>query len=374
MKILLDMTPCGRGTSIWVYALRILKSWRDADIGDVKIRLLIKEEAEQIIQTEFPNFEYVVFKPYTYSNSVAALFRYSWFIVGREWRKIVDEQFDCDIYVSLALDSSSYRRIRLYRVQVVHDLQPLRVWRGRMRLLFRFLIPKLLKHSDRIIAITEFVKQDILKTYPFISAEKISVVHNGVAVQRVTDSFQKDLDCKYLLYVSTLFEYKNVGTLVKSFIELKDKIPHKLVIVGKSTPYWENAVLPMIKEHGVENRVVHLSHYVSDEDIIRLYQSADIFISPSLHEGFGYTPIEAAICGTPVICTKETALPEVTMGLLNYYEPALDAIALKSKIEEVLNNYPTDEQLKKISDIFKAKYDITQQAMKFLNVLVQCSK
>lgn len=97
------------------------------------------------------------------------------------------------------------------------------------------------------------------------------------------------INYKYLLYVSALCEYKNLVTLVKAFIELKDMISHRLVIVGKSTPYWENVVLLMIKKAGIESRVIHYSNYVSDEDIVCLYQSASILVSPSLHEGFGYT-------------------------------------------------------------------------------------
>lgn len=161
--------------------------------------------------------------------------------------------------------------------------------------------------------------------------------------------------------------------MVKAFIELKDTISHKLVVVGKSTDYWEKEILPIIVESGIQDRIVHLSHYVSDEEIARLYRSADVFISPSLYEGFGYTPVEAAMCGTPVICTRETALPEVTMGLVNYYEPALDHIALKNKIMEVLKNYPTKEQLKVISDTFKAQYDNAMQARKIYDCVAECT-
>ena len=75
-----------------------------------------------------------------------------------------------------------FLRVKICRVQVIHDLQPLKVWKGKKKLFFRLLTPFILKHSDRIIAISDFVKQDILKTYPFVSADKIAVIHNGVVL------------------------------------------------------------------------------------------------------------------------------------------------------------------------------------------------
>ena len=136
--------------------------------------------------------------------------------------------------------------------------------KGKKKLFFRLLTPFILKHSDRIIAISDFVKQDILKTYPFVSADKIAVIHNGVVLPSSGLSRSLQSDSKYLLYISTLHEYKNVGTLVKAFIELKDTISHKLVVVGKSTDYWEKEILPIIVESGIQDRIVHLSHYVSE--------------------------------------------------------------------------------------------------------------
>lgn len=284
--------------------------------------------------------------------------------------KTINAQHDCDIVISLGIETSCFWKIKIPKIQVVHDLYPLRVWKGSARFLYRLFVPYILRHSAGIIAITKYVKQDLLQTYPFLSADKITVIHNGVPLPSVDGGENQRMDYSYLLYISTLYEYKNVGTLVKAFIKLKDAIPHKLVIVGKTTPYWEDIVLPLIRQAGIEDRIVHLSHYVSDEDIVRLYRSAAILISPSLHEGFGYTPIEAAICKTPVICTKETALPEVTMGLVNYYEPSLDSEALKNAILEVLNNYPSEKRLQTISDTFKESYDNTRQAMKIYEYVV----
>ncbi|WP_333558600.1 glycosyltransferase family 4 protein [Bacteroides eggerthii] len=369
MRILVDITPC-EWRSLWIYACRILRVWKSNNQADIPIRLLIKANMEDYVKSEFPEFEYIVFRPYEYRNKFQQLFKYKCFLVGKQWKKTINAQHDCDIVISLGIETSCFWKIKIPKIQVVHDLYPLRVWKGSARFLYRLFVPYILRHSAGIIAITKYVKQDLLQTYPFLSADKITVIHNGVPLPSVDGGENQRMDYSYLLYISTLYEYKNVGTLVKAFIKLKDAIPHKLVIVGKTTPYWEDIVLPLIRQAGIEDRIVHLSHYVSDEDIVRLYRSAAILISPSLHEGFGYTPIEAAICKTPVICTKETALPEVTMGLVNYYEPSLDSEALKNAILEVLNNYPSEKRLQTISDTFKESYDNTRQAMKIYEYVV----
>lgn len=78
----------------------------------------------------------------------------------------------------------------------------------------------------------------------------------------------------------------------------------------------------------MEPHILHFSKPIDDQLLAQYYQFADLFIHPSLLEGFGYPPIEAAIHKTPVLTTKETALYESTMGILNYYEPATDSQAL----------------------------------------------
>lgn len=135
--------------------------------------------------------------------------------------------------------------------------------------------------------------------------------------------------------------------------------------------YWEKVCVPYIQAHHLEPHILHLRQPVSDQLLAQYYQFADLFIHPSLLEGFGYPPIEAAIHRTPVLTTKETALYESTMGLLNYYEPATDPQALAHKIRELLANPPSAEKLARISEKLRRQYDYAAQAEKVYQYLTQ---
>ena len=108
---------------------------------------------------------------------------------------------------------------------------------------------------------------------------------------------------------------------------------------------------------------------LKDEELRFLYEHASVFVSCSQHEGFGYTPIEAAICCCPVICTKCEAIPETTMMLLNYYEPAEDDKELAKCIKSVLEKPRDFQTLKAISDIFRREYSPEKQVKLFFSLM-----
>jgi len=115
---------------------------------------------------------------------------------------------------------------------------------------------------------------------------------------------------KFILAVGTLEPRKNFGTLIKSFVLIKAKLPDsKLVIVGKKG--WKYShIEEKLKEFKLQDDVI-FPGYLEDEDLKKMYTLATVFVFPSLYEGFGIPPLEAMACGCPVVSSNVASLPEV---------------------------------------------------------------
>lgn len=359
MKLLFDLSS---NKSIYdgvtVYALRILKGFKKHNYHHITI--LCNSAIYDYITSNYPEYTCIKAK---IDNNNGSLIKNGW-----KWHKQV-KNIDCDVIFSPNPYLTYFTTKKI--IQTIHDLQPLKIYSGRTLLAFRIFLPLILLRSHRIITITDFVKKEIKRIYPFIPDRKLHTISNCVIVDP-TRYPSSPLPERYLLYVSTLWEYKNIFTLLQAINILKTKIPHKLVIIGKPMDdYWEKTCVPYIKEHQLEPHILHFSKPIDDQLLAQYYQFADLFIHPSLLEGFGYPPIEAAIHKTPVLTTKETALYESTMGILNYYEPATDSQALAKKIQELLANPPSNEELNQIAERLRNQYDYYKQAEKVYQFITQ---
>jgi glycosyltransferase involved in cell wall biosynthesis len=224
--------------------------------------------------------------------------------------------------------------------------------------------------SDAIVVISGFVKKDLLSYYKFVDESKIHVIPNAVSINENKNDGNNRLPCEkpYILCVNNHQFHKNGITLLKAFDIIKNEIPHNLIFLGKIR-YEAPNLLEYIKEHNLSSRV-YLIDSLSETDKNNLYRNADLFVSPSLHEGFGRTPIEASMFKIPVITSRETSLAEATMELVNYYEPARDARALAEAIIKVLKNSPSEEELRRIKSIYENKYKAELIAQKYYDLCV----
>lgn len=194
------------------------------------------------------------------------------------------------------------------------------------RLYFSKWMPLTYNRAQKIIAISENTKKDIVSLL-HIPEEKIVVIHSAVGsefrpindpakISQVKTKYKTGE--KFILDVGTLEPRKNLPFLVRAFhlAIQKGEIKHNLVLTGKKGWYYEG-LFDLIKELHLEDRVI-LPGYVSDEDLPTLYNAADLFCFPSLYEGFGFPPLEALSCGTPVIAADNSSIPEVvgTAGIL----------------------------------------------------------
>lgn len=156
-----------------------------------------------------------------------------------------------------------------------------------------------------------------------------------------------NIDSPFILFVGTLEKRKNVPALLKSFYKLKkSELDHKLVIVGgKGWKYTK--IFDLIEELNLQNEVI-FTDYVSDEYLVKLYNAADLFVYPSLYEGFGLPPLEAMACGCPVITSNTSSLPEVVADAGIMINPN-DVDSLTESMLKILTDPELREELSRKS-------------------------
>lgn len=177
-----------------------------------------------------------------------------------------------------------------------------------------------IKRADKIVTISEFSKNCIMRHYG-VSEEKISVIPCGFKedmfntawsdeiVQRTVSEYGINKD--YLLYLGTLEPRKNIERIVEAYAMLRKEhreYPKLVLAGGKGWLY--NTIFERVKTLDIEGDVI-FTGYVKDEDVPLLMKGAMAFCFPSLYEGFGMPPLEAMACGTPVITSNCSSIPEV---------------------------------------------------------------
>ncbi len=220
--------------------------------------------------------------------------------------------------------------------------------------LYHKLIIQLIKRvATKIITVSQFTKQDLIKTYG-IPEKRIVVVMNGYddrkykLVPASKDSLKDKykIDFPYILFVGRLELKKNIPRLVEAFGLFKQKNPddkHKLVLVGTKGLTFP-LVEEQIKKFNLEKEII-FSGWVSDDDLPIFHNNADLFVFPSLFEGFGIPILEAMACGCPVICANTTSLPEVAGEAALMFDP-LKVDEIVARMEQVLFNPEVAESLR----------------------------
>ncbi len=230
--------------------------------------------------------------------------------------------------------------------------------------------------ADSIIAISEYTKQDLIKTLN-IPENKIHVVYQGSDkkfqvkknIDTTTIKSKYHITNNFIFNIGNSYPHKNIKTLVLAYKELYEsgQIRHQLVIAGKKyVPETYYEIKDIIKNHNLSNQIIYLDH-IDDEDLVSIYNMADLFVFPSLYEGFGMPPLEAMACGTPVVASNETCIPEV-LGDSALLIDATSVTALAKAIYDGINNQNLRDSL--ISKGFpKAlSYKWTQTAQDTLKV------
>ena len=209
------------------------------------------------------------------------------------------------------------------KVTIFHDMTykvyPETV-RTRTRMMLNANMLNACKRADKIIAVSEFTKQEIMKYLP-VEADRIVVMPNGVKLDKFRPDYTEEevaaarernhLPEKYLLYLGTLEPRKNIERLIDAYGLLRkeqEDVP-KLVLAGRKGWLYDT-IFEKVKTLGLEQDVI-FTGYVSNADAPLLMKGAVAFVFPSIYEGFGMPPLEAMACGTPVLTSNVSSLPEV---------------------------------------------------------------
>ena len=196
-----------------------------------------------------------------------------------------------------------------------------------------------LREADRIIAISERTKRDIMELGG-VDEERIDLVYQSCSPRFATTASAEELQsirqryglpARFMLSVGTIEERKNTMLALRALPLLPDDIA--LVLVGRETPYAVK-LRKLAERNGLSHRL-HLLHGVPDLDLAALYQQAEVFVYPSRYEGFGIPVIEAIHCGLPVVACTGSCLEEAG-GPDSLYVSPDDETALAAAVTQVL--------------------------------------
>ncbi len=236
----------------------------------------------------------------------------------------------------------------------------------RNRLFLKVAMPLFIKAADTIIAVSQHTKRDLIELYR-APADKLQVVYEGVdpefrpsdpaVVQRVRQQYSpgtNDTVRPYLLMVGTLEPRKNHAAAMRALARLKARgFPQRLLVVGGRGWLFE-PIQKLVAQLGL-NEDVTFAGYVPAADLPALYAGADCVLLPSLYEGFGFPVLEAMACGTPVVSSNVSSLPEVAGDAALLVAP-LDDEGLAAAIQRVLTEPELAATLRTTGIVQAAKF------------------
>jgi glycosyltransferase involved in cell wall biosynthesis len=304
-------------TGVGVYAERLVRSLLQIDSRNTYTLFLLADDSS----ITGPNLTKVMVSRYAGTGP------------NRFWENFVLPRFlsrnRVDIYFSPAYVLPVLRRARRHSpansrtkfIVTLHDLVSFiypETFTLKMRLWQRIFVSNAVRVADRILADSEATKRDILKFYR-LNADLIKVVYLPVGEQfhRITDPVvledvrkKHDLPEKFILYVGTLEPRKNVARLAQAYARIPKELRDRYALVLAGAPGWfSEDIVSQIDSLQMPDRIRRIG-YVDQRTLPAFYSLASVFAYLSVYEGFGAPPIEAMACGTPVLSSDSSSLPE----------------------------------------------------------------
>jgi glycosyltransferase involved in cell wall biosynthesis len=249
---------------------------------------------------------------------------------------------------------------------------------GKTSVLARFYyetIAKRMAHrSAAIYTCSHFTKSQIIKTYA-VSPDKIKVIPLGIGkqftpetdmikIQEIKNRYH--ISSGYILYTGNAKPHKNLKTLLAAFKKIKALFPSLELVLAGPVPEQINGIV-----NNEENSSVICTGKVLENDLPALYSGASVFVMASLYEGFGYPPLEALACGTPVVCSNVSSLPEVVgdAGLL--VDPS-DAQQMAESVIRVLQSSALAESMIKAGLVRAKEFGAEKTTGRLYELIKEC--
>ena len=243
-------------------------------------------------------------------------------------------------------------------VVTIHDVIPLifpETFTLRHRAVARLGLARVRRQADRVIVPSHAVKRDVVR-HLGIPENLVTVTHHGCEPrfhpEADPQSFRDvtvryDLPPRYVLTVGTLEPRKNLTTLLQAFARLRragEVDPGLRLVLAGARGWLEEPIFRAVRSLGLEEAVC-FPGFIEDDDLPDLYRGAELFVFPSLYEGFGLPPLEAMACGVPVVTSNTSSMPEVAGGAAMLVDP-LDVDGMADVIARVLGDAASRARLR----------------------------
>jgi len=243
-------------------------------------------------------------------------------------------------------------------------------------------LPKIVKKVERIIADSHSTKKDIVKTF-HLSEEKVNVVHLGIGesfkpvgdlriIQKTLSYYH--INAPFILYLGALAPHKNIIRLLKAFVLVVKRKDGAVQLVVAGEKHWDyQNIIQEVQNLGLKDKVI-FTGYVKDKDRPTLYSAASVFAYPTLYEGFGLPVLEAFACGSAVVTSNISSIPEIAKDAALLVDPE-NHVEIAKAISSILDNKKlrlklSQKAIQKASNFTLAK--MAQETLKvYENVLLE---
>ena len=321
------------GTGQYTYSL--LSQWQKKASVNNEFRIYLNSPTRPEMPSETKYFHYLVFGPAKFWTQFALPI------------KLFLEKNKSDVFFSPAHYAPRFCLIK--SVLTIHDLAYLthpKDFRRKDLQQLKSWTKYSVNRADKVIAVSENTKKDLKKFYR-LPAEKINVVYNGydrsrfhlnLSTEKTREIDKKyHLPEKYIVFLGTLQPRKNIKTLIKAMPAISQKFPEiKLVVIGKKGWLYSD-IFSLVENLNLEKSVI-FTDFIPDNEVPYILSGAKLFCLPSLYEGFGITVLEAMACGTPVLVSKVSSLPEVVGQAGLFIKNPQDEKEIGRKINKILGD------------------------------------